>query len=107
MQANSKTASRPEIAGRIERLNRDAPRLAPRELMQQLRAVRTLSHAGGLIAVAELAHALEDELVASGAGVAVHAYLDCMRDAVDIDSDAQPRFVDLALASIGAGWAFA
>ena len=107
MPGDDKQALRREIAERIGGLNRDAVHLAPREVMRQLHAIRALSHNGGLAAVAALAGALEDELVLHGAGVAIHAYLDRMADAIDVEPDAQPRFVDLALASIGAGWAFA
>jgi|GEM_PF-4724399 len=98
---------RQDIARRIDRLEGDLVRLAPREVMGQLGAIRTLAHGHGLQAVAALAHALQDELVARGREVAVRAYLERMRDAVDVDTEAQPRFVGLALATIGAGLAFA
>lgn len=107
MPADDKARLRADVADRIVRLNRDAAHLAPREVMRQLHAIRVLSRGGGLAAVAALAVALADDLAAHGAEAAIHAYLDRMADAVDLDGDEQPRFVDLALASILAGWAFA
>ena len=97
--------ARRDVAERIDGLRRDLPLLALRDVMQRVRSVRALAHACGLRAVASLGYALEDDLVARGREVAVADYIDRMRDAVDVD--AEPNFVDLALASIGARLTFA
>jgi hypothetical protein len=100
-------AARREIAGYIERLDRELAQLAPREQMRQILLIKGLAQSHGLRAVASLAHALENDLLAHGAEAPIHAYLGCMRDAVDVGADEQPRFVDLALAAVGARLALA
>lgn len=104
---NSELAARREVAEHIRRLDRDLAHLAPREQMRRLLSIHMMAQAQGLRAVASLAHALEEDLLAYGAEVPIHAYLDRMLDAVDVDAEEQPRFVELALATVGAGLAFA
>jgi hypothetical protein len=100
-------AERREIAEDIRRLNRELTRLAPREQMRRLLSIKATAQTLGLRAVASLAHVLEGDLLAYGAEVPIHSYLDRMLDAVDVGDDEQPRFVELALATVGAGLAFA
>ena len=100
-------SARHEIADHIERLDRELARLAPREQMRRILSIKGLAQSYGLRAVASLAHALESDLLAHGAEAPIHAYLDCMHDAVDVGVDDQPRFVDLALATVGARLALA
>ena len=99
--------ARCEVAERIGALDHELTRLAPREQMRRLLAIKGLAQKHGLRAVASLAHALEADLLAHGAEAPVHAYLDRMLDAVEVDADAEPRFVDLALATVGARLALA
>lgn len=96
-----------EITWRIDRLDHDFDRLPPREAMRLLSELRACSHGGGMHAVAELASWLQRDLAAHGREAPVHAYFGQMRDAVDVAPDAQPRFVELSLAALAAGWAFA
>jgi HPt (histidine-containing phosphotransfer) domain-containing protein len=98
---------RREIAEDIGRLDRELARLAPREQMRRLLSIKSMARTQGLRAVASLAHALETDLLAYGAEVPIHSYLDRMLDAVEVGDEQQPRFVDLALATVGAGLAFA
>ena len=107
MHDEGRAKARREVAERIEGLGRDLPTLALRDVMQRVRSLRALAHACGLRAVATLGYVLEDDLVARGREVAVADYLDRMRDAVDIEADSDPYFVELALATIGARLAFA
>ena len=100
-------AERREIAEDIRQLDRELARLAPREQMRRLLSIKARAQAQGLRAVASLAHALERDLLAHGAEVPIHNYLDRMLDAVEVGDDEQPRFVELALATVGAGLAFA
>ena len=99
--------ARHEIADHIERLDRELARLAPRDQMRRILLIKGLAQGHGLRAVASLAHALENDLLAHGAEAPIHAYLDCMHDAVDVGAEEQPRFVDLALATVGARLALA
>ena len=99
--------ARREVADHIERFDREVARLAPREQMRRLLSIKGMAQVHGLRAVASLAHALESDLLAHGAEAPIHAYLDCMHDAVDVGLDEQPRFVDLALATVGARLALA
>lgn len=99
--------ARREIADRIDRLARGLARTAPRDQMRSLLAIKALAQTHRIGAVASLAHALADDLLAHGAEAPIHAYLDHMLEAVDLGEDEQPRFVELALASVGAGLAFA
>jgi hypothetical protein len=98
---------RRDIAGRIEGLGRELTHMAPREQMRALLAIKAQAQTHRLSAVASLAYALEGDLLAHGAEAPVHAYLDHMLDALDLAEDEQPRFVELALATLGAGFAFA
>jgi hypothetical protein len=100
-------AARREIAARIEALDHELARLAPREQMRRLLSIKGLAQLHGLRAVASLAYALESDLLAHGAEAPIHAYLDRMLDAVEVGDDDQPRFVDLALATVGARLALA
>ena len=99
--------ARREIAARIEALDRELARLAPREQMRRLLSIKGLAQVHGFRAVASLAHALENDLLAHGAEAPIHVYLDRMLDAVDVGADDQPRFVDLALATVGTRLALA
>ena len=99
--------ARRQVAERIEQLDRELARLAPHERMRRLLSVKAMAQRHGLHAVASLAHALERDLLAHGAEAPIHAYLDRMQDAVDVGIDEQPRFVDLALATVGARLALA
>ena len=96
-----------DIAARIDWLNRERRRLAPRELMRELRTIRSLSQVAELRAVAGLAHALESELLARADEAPIRAYLDRMQDAVEVVHDDQPRFIELALATLGTRMALA
>ena len=100
------TAAR-DIAARIDWLNRERLRVNPRDLMRELRTIRGLSQVAELRAVAGLAHALEGELLARGEAAPIAAYLDRMQDAVDVVADDQPRFIALALATLGTRMALA
>jgi len=102
MRDEATAAAQREVTERIDRLERDHRSLALRDLIQRVRSLRGLAHASGLRAVVSLGYALEDELLTHGRDVAVADYLDRMRDAIDVEGDAEPRFVDLALATIGA-----
>lgn len=99
--------ARREIAARIGQLGRELSHMAPRDQMRSLLSIKAFAQAHRLTAVASLAHALEGDLLAHGAEAPFHAYLDRMLDAVDVGEEAQPRFVELALATLGAGLAFA
>ncbi|MDO9488242.1 MAG: hypothetical protein Q7J32_07695 [Sphingomonadaceae bacterium] len=96
-----------DIAARINGLNRERRYVAPRELMRELRTIRGLSQVAELRAVAGLAHALECELIACGEEAPIRAYLDRMHDAVEVVHDDQPRFIALALATLGTRMALA
>lgn len=96
-----------DVAARIDRLNRERRPVAPQELMRELRAIRSLSQAAELGAVAGLAHALESELLACGDEAPIRAYLDRMCDAIEVVHDDQPRFIALALATLGTRMALA
>jgi hypothetical protein len=99
--------ARREVAARIEALGGGRRRLPPADQMRELRAIRSLAHGAGLRAVASLAHALERELLACGDEAPFHAYLERMSDAVHLEADSQPGFVELALATVGARLALA
>lgn len=96
-----------DIAARIERLNGERRRLAPHDVMRELRAVRKAAHSAELEAVATLALALEGELLSFGDEAPIHAYLDRMHDAVEVAAGDQQRFVELALAAVGTRLALA
>ncbi len=96
-----------DIAARIDWLNRERRRVSPRDLMRELRTIRGLSQAAELRAVAGLAHALESEVRARGDEAPINAYLDRMQDAVEVVADDQPRFIELALATLGTRMALA
>ena len=100
-------AVRREIAEEIRGLDGELARLAPREQMRRLQSIKAMAQAQGLRAVASLAYALDCDLRAYGAEVPIHSYLDRMLDAVEVGDDEQPRFLELALATVGAGLAFA
>lgn len=107
MTDQKRSTSAGDIAARIDRLNRERRRSAPRELMRELRTIRGLSQAAELRAVAGLAHALECELRACGDEAPIGAYLERMHDAVEVVADDQPRFIELALATLGTRMALA
>lgn len=96
-----------EVVERIERLARERRQMTPADQLRALVAIRVAAQAGGCGAVVSLAHALHAELLAVGHAAPFGAYLDRMLDAVDVTTDDQPRFVDLALATLGARLAFA
>ncbi len=107
MAYQERNAAACDIAARIDWLSRERRQVAPRHLMRELRTIRGLSQVAELRAVAGLAHALESELLARGDEAPIQAYLDRMQDAVEVVADDQPRFIELALATLGTRMALA
>ena len=99
--------ARRDIAARVGQLGRELSHMAPRDQMRSLLSIKAFAQAHCLTAVASLMHALEGELLAHGAEAPFRAYLDQIPDVVDVGEEALPRFVELSLATLGAGLAFA
>jgi hypothetical protein len=73
---------RAELCDRLDSLQRLAGKVAVRDLLQRIGAIRTMAAAYGLIPVVCIAEALERAIQAEPRGCPAALYLDRLRDAI-------------------------
>ncbi|TPG20389.1 hypothetical protein EAH87_07725 [Sphingomonas koreensis] len=76
---------RADLAQRIAALDNRAARGLPRDLAQDLDAIRRIAQANGMQPAVSVAHVLDAALARGERGALIHGWLDILRDAVGCD----------------------